>query len=135
MTTPLDPPALEALARAATPGPWKWAWDENDPLSLRSETHGVLRMANGGALGADTDFIAAFSPSTALALLNLLNALMTDRERLDRRIGELETRPTQLVRHVIVDGENRALDFEQLGARFGERIAELRAIATGKVGT
>jgi hypothetical protein len=76
--TPLSPShlsQLEAVARAATPGPW----------SVREESHETLMTAavvnvNGmyvaeSACQPDDEFIAAFSPSTALALLERIREL------------------------------------------------------------
>ena len=71
--TPLPPlSALRALAEAATPGPWK---DESEARSgnwcrvFSGEKYGAGQTIAQWTMPADARYIAAFSPSTTLALL------------------------------------------------------------------
>ena len=94
---------LEALARAATPGPWSNRWDD---------ARGTRRVANVRQLGEDSgwviaqcqhfgkyanaDFITACHPAAILALLARLRAaeadLAAERERCARIAEDAERR-------------------------------------------
>jgi hypothetical protein len=103
--TPLDLPALEATARAATPGPWD-VDDDGDRSSIEtSDGFAVASMAEHKSMHTirahgrsdsieDARHIAAFSPSVALALLAQLRAAQAETEllRTDGRklVGMLE---------------------------------------------
>lgn len=113
MTIDLD--KLEALAKAATPGPWRWGrWDSPDgktdmfKLYATSErSMPVICIVPESAwvtLGSDTEYIAAASPDVVLELVRQLRAANdlvgeigwaagANSERVDRlttRVAELE---------------------------------------------
>lgn len=81
---------LEAVARAATPGPWRW-WTSNSVRRLSSDatgkdgdvlyafmhpsrTYADIGFPNGGDEGPDAAHIAAFNPKTARALVKVARA-------------------------------------------------------------
>lgn len=79
----VDTKKLRELAKAATPGPWRWGDSEREreprehPMNLYSDgaRYGIpviwLDPSTGWVtLGANTDFIEAADPTTVLALLN-----------------------------------------------------------------
>jgi len=75
----LDLARLEALARAATPGPWSW-WTSNSTLRLTGADgrdggvlYGYARQGDGDVNCAPNDqaFIAAANPAAVLALIAL----------------------------------------------------------------
>jgi hypothetical protein len=85
--TPLDLPALTAIAQAATPGPW----DAHRGIAMAEVVSPQTREPNGDVHVVccvnfgdddatdqehrDTAHIAAFSPSTCLALLERIRQL------------------------------------------------------------
>lgn len=91
--------ALRALAEKATPGPWVrdegndvsvsedgdegyWEWQEAGPAQFHD--------MRGEQAGADADFCAAANPDTVLALLDEIEALQAERERLRSIISDLQ---------------------------------------------
>ena len=75
----LDLDHLEALARAATPGPWSW-WTSNSTLRLTGADgrdggvlYGYARQGDGDVNCAPNNqaFIAAANPAAVLALIAL----------------------------------------------------------------
>lgn len=102
MSNEIDIDKLEALARAATPGPWRWGGEDPEGGERRS----ILNLYAGGersrpilwlepssgwiTAGADTEHIAAASPDVVLALIERLRraeseiaALKTDAAMMD----------------------------------------------------
>ena len=88
---------LEALARAATPGPWSW-WTSNSTLRLTGADgrdggvlYGYARQGGGDVNCAPNDqaFTASANPAVVLALIAV--ARRSQRENADLRfnIGEL----------------------------------------------
>jgi hypothetical protein len=73
---------LEKLARAATPGPWKWNDTERDNYEQLSAGRNAVLFAapcgyeNSYVVIADADaaYLAALSPTTVLALLAVAKA-------------------------------------------------------------
>lgn len=85
MTDPLDLDALEATARAATPGPWfARGLDDEPTVNHEFDTEG-----HGPGYGAhvypdkpeDAVFIAAFDPPTVLALIERVREAEAARDR------------------------------------------------------
>ena len=67
----IDLTELRRIATSAVDGPWRW-----DRLELKSPGgYTVITLRDGFCSGSDTDHIAAFSPSTALALLDEVERL------------------------------------------------------------
>lgn len=73
---------LEALAKAATPGPWIFAKDGSHIYQTAHITRDVWEIPHREA---DMPYIAAANPQTILALISQLRAA-------NERIGELEER-------------------------------------------
>ena len=79
---PIDIDALEVLARAATPGPWRSSVEGRDHSSgdnvILTPEHDVYpRVVVDDAQGnpnwqADQDFIAAANPEVVLSLIEIL---------------------------------------------------------------
>jgi hypothetical protein len=90
MTTTLDLDALEAIAAAATPGPWQpYASQPEVSVMCSGKVLASIEVRNGFGW-RDMEHIAAFSPTTALALI--------------ARVRELERRPLSVsYRHVLKD--------------------------------
>lgn len=84
MTTDLD--ALEAIAKAATPGPWRNVLLEVGPVDGPAVADVVTEDENPLRL-FDAEFIAAADPSTILALIA---ELRQERERADEVTREYE---------------------------------------------
>ena len=76
----IDLKELRRIALAATPGPWTWdGEDEPNAMIAKSPKHGNWKVeiitTDSGMYGPeveDRDYIATFSPDTALALLDEL---------------------------------------------------------------
>jgi hypothetical protein len=138
-TTPagIDLDKLEALARAATPGPWQW-WTSNSTLRLTGadgRDGGVLYGSASSGVGdvvcsmPDRAFIEAANPSAILALIDLAN-------RAAPRVSEQADEVDAKVRSLTADID-RQLD--DLAAEFGlttephkqadERVVRLHALA------
>lgn len=66
MTQPLDLDALEALAKAASPGPWRLM--HGDVFTACDVDDDALYIA-GDAFGPNATYIAAASPDVVLALI------------------------------------------------------------------
>jgi hypothetical protein len=89
-----DLAALRALAEKATPGPWDWeygvsqrtAWALMQPGGQWTDDRYVLRFEGPQDISlvpnpeADMDFIAAFDPTTAAALLSEVESLRRVRD-------------------------------------------------------
>lgn len=94
MTEQVDLGALEALAKAATPGPWfasrpgkryeegHHVWSKREPEE--PDSHDIAMHCWGQE---EAEFIAAADPSTVLALIA---ELRQERERADVAEGELD---------------------------------------------
>ena len=93
--SPLDLPALEELAKAATPGPWT-AEDSSKPpmrsfliqsggrvvaryLSFDDHLAFAHRDAEPERVSANAAYIAAANPETVLALIERIRALEAER--------------------------------------------------------
>jgi len=69
MTTTLDLDALEAIAAAATPGPWQpYASQPEVSVMCSGKVLASIEVRNGFGW-RDMEHIAAFSPTTAKALI------------------------------------------------------------------
>ncbi len=75
--TDLDLDALEATARAATPGPWKYPHRHHPDVVTTK--HGCLWNPGTGRINdeEDAEHIAAFDPTTVLALIARLREAET----------------------------------------------------------
>lgn len=79
----IDIDEIEALAKAATPGPWQSS--QYDDLE-DSNGHDLLTSSGGVSCfnrAGDADFVAAANPATILALIAEVRALREDKARLD----------------------------------------------------
>jgi hypothetical protein len=127
MTPPLDLDLLEAVAKAATPGPWTWRKysvagpDEQCIIDDPSSDQGIRQSE-------DKEYICAFSPTTALALMARVRKLLDEVERLDhlargqealRRSAQFDL-TTALARAEKAERERDALQARLLLAK-GER--------------
>jgi len=93
---------LRKIAMAATPGPWTWdGEDEPNAMIAKSPKHGNWKVeiitTDSGVYGPEAEdrvHIAAFSPDTALALLDELERLQAEITRqLDARQPSLPPAP------------------------------------------
>ena len=129
----LDLDKLEALARAANPGPWKW-WTSNSVLRL-SAADGI----DGGVLHAyshrghadiccgesDRAFIAAANPAGVLALIALARAALAHQPAQEQAST---TRVTETKRMQL-----EARGYEVVGYVMQNSVNELCTLAHGRV--
>jgi len=65
---------LEKLAKAATPGPWKWyRWTDGYNHVVEDDGTSVTSVRYGGL--DDSKYIAAANPQTILAMIELLREM------------------------------------------------------------
>lgn len=126
MTTDLD--ALEALAKAATPGPWDATEGDSGPEVhageiLRHEIDFLLREGGHDQGRSDARFIAAADPSTILALIAELRQEREWAGSLLDKAGEIAQQNRNLV-------EVR-LALEAALSRAEETIAKARDVLRG----
>lgn len=95
MTEPLDLDALEAVARAATPGPWEESetvmWDDETPQALVKTPDGALTWDDHGGLvftPVDAAHIASFDPPTVLSLIGRVREAEAERDEFKRLFSE-----------------------------------------------
>lgn len=113
MTGSLDLDALEAVARAATPGPWKESGLDDEPTVI----HYFDTEWSGPGYGPhvypdkpeDAIFIAAFDPPTVLALIGRVREA-------EAALAELRAHPLRHLANdnasVVIDVDNIAYDEE-----------------------
>lgn len=86
MSDEIDLDKLEALARAATPGPWSTSidgpegaeWDAGMAIAATYGRQKVFARAGGSYPRADQEYIAAASPDVVLALIERLRRAESD---------------------------------------------------------
>lgn len=84
-------PALEAIAKAATPGPWGRAPDPCHYDTLSTIVGNCHRIAEIGGVSVDEQdanaaYIAAANPETVLALIEMIRALEAERDAAVSRV-------------------------------------------------
>jgi len=82
MTTTIDLDALERIAKAATPGPWQpYASQPEVSVMCSGKVLASIEVRNGFGW-RDMEHIAAFSPTTALALIARVRELQKQKDNL-----------------------------------------------------
>lgn len=108
LTERLD--ALEAVARAATQGLWI---QQGDTVAMNKHANSavILGMASDGALSKNAAHIAAFSPPTALALIQALKAIQraVDEQAEDEGLWFVPAEGTQFITEAYLQQELRSL--------------------------
>lgn len=128
---------LRHLAEAATPGPWRQGLGEDRPhldypsydiltVATRESNHGLGTVTQARIVldgewenPADTAFVAAFDPTTALALLDRIEQLQAacrEAGKLSNTLGEwfLAGGPEDALQQLIIDLVPRVQALEKL---------------------
>lgn len=130
---PINLDKLEQLARAATPGPWKWHESYGSTALYKGNTEDTVLGAvpcgyeNSSVYISDPDaaYIAAVSPDSVLALIEQLRERMLD--AVGAKIANLTLCAQPTDHQTILDGHNEC---DILGA---PRVLELTPTLSGPI--